>query len=317
MRRPTFLVRALATIPIAAAHARDVRALKIDHVHAHFASYPALAAWLCWRLTGVPYSVTAHAHDLFMSQVFLRRKLADAGAFVAISEYNRRFLAAVAEGNQTPIHVIHVGLDPHAYRFRVRVPAQQGPLEALCVGGLKEYKGQHVLLRALALGGPHVSRMRLSLVGDGPLREALERSARELGIGERVSFLGAVSEQAVMEHLDRADVFVMPSVLARSGQKDGIPVALMEALAAGVPAVASRVSGIPELIVDGETGTLAEPGDPQSLRDALERALADPAGVRARAEAGRKKIEAEFDLSGSAEALCRLFRESSGRAERA
>ena len=308
-------MRALATIPIAAAHAREVRTLGIDHVHAHFASYPALAAWFCWRLTGVPYSVTAHAHDLFMSQVFLRRKLADARVFVTVSEHNRHFIAAVTDGNQTPIQVIRAGLDPHAYRFRVREPSAHGPLEALCVGALKEYKGQHVLLRALALGGPHVSRMQLRLVGDGPLRAALEKSARELGISERVSFLGAVPEQAVVEHLDHADVFVMPSVVARSGQKDGIPVALMEALAAGLPAVATRQSGVPELIRDGETGYLAEPGDVEGLRDALERALADPAAIRTRAEAGRKKVEAEFDLSHSAEALWRLFRESTDQAE--
>lgn len=305
-RHPGALARALATVPIAAAHTRTIRERDVAHVHAHFATYPAMAAWLCHRLTGVSYSITAHAHDIFVDRSFLPTLVREAEFVVAISEFNRRFLAAHGGGGETPVHVVRCGIDPVAYAFRPRRPRAQGPVNALCVASLEEYKGHRHLLDALARD-PRLARIELKLVGTGSLEAALRSQARELGLTARVKFLGARSELEVASLLASADLFVLPSVVARNGQMEGVPVALMEALASGVPTIATRLSGIPELVLDDVTGVLVEPADAGDLARALVALLADPDGCERRAAAGRGLIEAEYDVRRSTERLRALF----------
>jgi colanic acid/amylovoran biosynthesis glycosyltransferase len=303
-RHPKTMLRSFATLPIAAAHARTVRIRGIAHVHAHFAAYPALAAWACGRLCDVPYSFTAHAYDIFVSQDLLKRKIDEAAFVVTISQFNRRFLAAHGGDAATPVHVVHCGVDPTAYRFRERSIPARGPVRCLCVASLQEKKGHIVLLEALA-GEPGLERVTLDLVGGGELREQLEQRAAELGLAGRVRFHGPRTEDEVRAMLDEADMFVLPSLIAADGQMEGLPVALIEALAVGVPTVATRLSGIPELINDGETGTLAEPADPGSLAAALVRVL-EGAGVDS--AAGRELVERDFDVRRSADRMAELFR---------
>jgi glycosyltransferase involved in cell wall biosynthesis len=310
--RPALLARALATAAVAAAHARAVQAVPVDHVHAHTATYPLLTAWLCHRLTGVSYSFSAHAHDIYVDQSLLRRRLADAVFAVTISEFNRGFLAAFGGDRTTPVHVVRYGIDLGAYRFRPRAPRERGPVRALCVASLKDYKGHAVLLEALAAHGRELERVQLDLVGDGPLRELLEQSVRDLGLQDRVRFLGAMPEPEVTALLDRAELFVLPSVIAPDGTTEGLPNALIEALAAGVPVVTTRVSGVPELVQDGQTGLLAEPGDPAGLARALAHVIADPAAALRRAEAGRALVERNHDGRRSAAALVGLFERHAG-----
>jgi colanic acid/amylovoran biosynthesis glycosyltransferase len=302
-RRPATLARALVTLPLAAEHARRVADERVDHLHAHFATYPALSAWLCHRLTGVPYSFTAHAHDIFVDTSFLARKLRDARFVVAISDHNRRVLGEFGGDRDTPVHVVHCGIEPDAYGFRPRLPPAEGPVRALCVASLQEHKGHEVLLRALA-GADELERLSVDLVG-GRDPQPLQGLARELGVEERVRFLGGLPEEEVARLLGEADLFVLPSRVARDGQMEGIPVALMEALASGLVVVASRLSGIPELVEDGRTGILAEPGDPATLRAALARALA---GDGLEPAAGRATVERDFDVERTAARLAELFR---------
>ena len=275
-------------------------------MHAHFASYPALAAWVAWRLTDVPYSFTAHAHDIFIHQRFLARKARDALFVVAISDFNRRFIRSGAP-DSAPIHVVHCGVDPAAYAFRPPDFGGDGPLRALCVAALREYKGHRVLLDALA-GDPALERVEVDLVGGGELRAELEAHAARLGLSDRVRFLGGQPEEEVRRLLGEADLFVLPSIRGSDGDMEGLPVALMEALACGLPTVSTDISGIPELVRDGETGVLARPADPVALRAALARVIADPAAARERAEAGRRLVEAEFDVADSGRELGDLFR---------
>jgi colanic acid/amylovoran biosynthesis glycosyltransferase len=312
VRHPRMLVRALATVPLAAAHAWHLRGLGVQHVHAHYATYPALAAWWCWRLADIPYSITPHAQDIFIDQSFLARKITDAKFVVAISEFNRDFLTPFGAGRRTPIHLVRYGIEPAAYRFRPRDVPADGPVRALCVASLREYKGHAVLFRALADAGERLARIELDLVGGGELRGELERLAERLGLGARVRFFGSRREHEVIEYLDHADLFVLPSIVDRNGCMEGLPNVLIEALACGIPVVTTRLSGIPELVVDGVTGALAEPGDPVSLQAALERVLKDPGGIRQWAEAGRAKVEEEFDIEDSSRRLAHLFRAAGG-----
>jgi colanic acid/amylovoran biosynthesis glycosyltransferase len=306
-RAPRKLVRALVTIPLAAAHASHLRRIGVVHVHAHYATYPALAAWWCWRLAGIPYSITPHAHDIFIDQSFLERKVSEARFVIAISEYNRRFLAPFGAGRSAPIHLVRYGIEPSAYPFRARELHANGPVRTLCVASLQTYKGHAVLLTALARGGGRLRRIELDLVGSGELRQELERLAERLGLAARIRFLGARTENQVIEHLDQADLFVLPSIVDSEGSMEGLPNVLIEALACGLPVVTTRLSGIPELVIDGVTGALATPGDPDALAAALERVLDDPGAARRWAEAGRAKVEREFDIKDSSARLAALF----------
>jgi colanic acid/amylovoran biosynthesis glycosyltransferase len=306
-RKPRILVRAMVTFALACAHARELdEGGGITHVHAHYATYPALAAWICHRLTGIGYSFTVHAHDLYVDRSMLRRKIADARFVITISEFNRVLLEELND-RATPIEVIHCGIDIARYTYQPREIPAEGPVRALCVASLQEYKGHRFLLDALAAGGPNVARIRLDLIGEGPLEDELRHIAHSLGIADRVSFLGARDETYVLQALSDADLFVLPSVVARNGQMEGLPVALMEALACGLPTVSTAVSGIPEIVIDGVTGYLTQPGDVVGLRDALEEIISNGAVAAKRAGAGRELIEREFVLDDNVRTFARIL----------
>ncbi len=313
-RRPSRLVRSLITVALACAHARELqRSEDPVHLHAHYASYPALAAWVCHRLLGVGYSFTAHAHDLYIDQSMLPIKIADADFVVTISEYNRRFLDRFASPGAA-VSLVHCGIDVSKYPYREREMPSEGPIHVLCVAYLGEKKGHQVLFRALALGGPGVDRIQLDLIGSGPLRDSLGQLAIDLGINDRITFHGSRTEIEVRDALAAADMFVLPSVIAADRQMEGLPVSLMEALACGLPTVSTALSGIPEIIIDGETGLLAAPGDAQSLRNALESIIENPSAAKQYARAGRKLVEEEFDLDSATAALSQLFEQHTPRA---
>jgi glycosyltransferase involved in cell wall biosynthesis len=313
-RSPGLLVRALVTAAIASHHARWAAGRGIRRVHAHYATYGALCAWVVKRLAGVPYTFTAHAHDLYVDQHFLAQKVAGADAVIAVSEYNRRFLADYGGDAVTPVVVVRCGIDVDSYPFRERTVPAEGEVRGLCVASLQDYKGHRVLLDALAGDPGGLGRISFTFAGSGPLADDLRRRADRLGLDGRVTFAGAMSEQDVRAALDRADLFVLPSIVAPSGQMEGLPVALMEAMASGVPVVSTRVSGIPELVRDGETGLLAEPGDPPGLARAMRDVLDAPDRARERAVAARRLVEREFDLGATGEAVAAILQGSVERA---
>ncbi len=296
-KSPRFLAAALAIFPKACHFARRMSALGVRHVHAHFASHPAAAAFVVGRLAGIPWSFTAHGSDLHREQAMLAEKVAEARFVVAISEYNRRFILEHTGGlGADKVLVIHCGVD--LARFAPARP-EGGPLAIGCIGTLHAVKGQRFLLEACAELSSLGIDWRCHLIGDGPDRRALESQARAAGLGDRVVIHGSCEREAVLARLARLDVVVAPSVPTEDGRREGIPVALMEAGACGLPLVASRLSGIPELIVDGETGLLVEPGDARGLAGALARLAADPELRRRLGEAVRARIAAEFSLAGN------------------
>jgi colanic acid/amylovoran biosynthesis glycosyltransferase len=306
-RSPKTLLRALATMPIASTCASGLVDERTEHVHAHFATYPALAAWFCHRLCGVPYSFTVHAHDLYMHQHGLERRARDAAFVVSISEFNRDLLGKLVPPS-VPIHVIHCGVELDKYDFRPRASRPHGAVRALCVASLREKKGHKVLFDALASGKPGLDRISLDVVGNGELRAELESYAERLGLAGRVTFHGSLTEPDVARKLDEADLFVLPSIVDQNGDTEGIPVALMEAMAAGVPVIASRITGVPELVREGSTGMLVEPGDAADLADKLVEVIAAEDAGRDRALNARRLVEDEFELHSSADRLLELFR---------
>jgi glycosyltransferase involved in cell wall biosynthesis len=292
----------------AAALARAAVRAGVDHVHAHFASHPATAAWVVQRLTGIPFSFTAHANDLFVAPVLLERKCADARFVAAISDYNRRYL--VERCPSARVEVVHCGVD--VGRLPWRDLGGRAAERMLCVASLQEKKGHADLVDALALLAERRPDVELQLVGEGPERERIERRARERGVEARIELLGALPAEEVRGRLERARAFALPAVRLASGRMEGIPVALMEAMAEGVPVVATRLSGIPELVQDGVTGLLVEPHDPEALAAALERLLSDEALAARLSANARALVESSFNLRAEAGRLGDLF-EAAGR----
>ena len=306
-RSPRFLLAALALFPKACHFAERMRALEIDHVHAHFASHPAAAAFVIGRLSTIPWSFTAHGSDLYREQSMLLEKVREARAVIAISEHNRDFiLNHVGTDFRDKVRVVHCGVDTQCYADPDTVRDEdQGKVqyEIVCVGTLHEVKGQTHLLAACADLTEQGIAWRCHLIGDGPDRQALENQARALGIGERVLFHGHCEREEVRRLLGQMDVAVAPSVPTRDGRREGIPVALMEAAASALPLIGSRLSGIPELISHNEIGLLVEPGDVRELALALTRLADDPAQRRRLGKAAFQKLARDFSLERSVASL--------------
>lgn len=303
---PKFLVRALAVVPQAAWFARELQARDVEHVHAHWATHPALAAYVVNMLTGLPYSFTAHAHDIYVERPMLDEKLRRASFVVTISEYNRRLLHTLYGALANKTVVIHCGVDPDVFQPRL-AHQSRNPFTILCVASLQDYKGHPYLIDACHQLKQQGIPFRCLLVGEGEERPAIETQIAERGLTQHVTLLGHQPRSRVSELVGEADVMVLPSISTSTGKQEGIPVALMEALASEVPVVASAISGIPELVEDGHTGLLVPERDALALAQALLRIYQEPALGQQLGAAGREKVLREFNLRANAAALFALL----------
>jgi len=278
-------------------------------LHAHFASSPGLVALFTSRLTGVPYTLSAHAKDIYTSDPGdLRPKLREARAVITCTEYNRRHLQAhyglQCEGK---LHCVYHGVDLSQFPFFGSHASEQGAPLVLSVARLVEKKGLEDLIAAAALLRRRGRRFMVEIIGEGPLRSTLQAQVRAFGLEGVIALAGARSQETVCLAYRRASVFALPCKVAGNGDRDGIPNVLLEAVASGVPVVSTPVSGIPELIESGRQGLLVEPAQPVMLADALERILSSPELSSRLAGAARARLEAHFSLDRSAARLRTLF----------
>jgi glycosyltransferase involved in cell wall biosynthesis len=308
-RSPNFLIGGLGIFPKVARAAQDMRERGVDHVHCHFANHPALAGWLIHRLTGIPYSFTAHGSDLHVDRTMLPTKVREAAFVVTISRDNRALIEATAgPAADGKVEIVHCGVDPSTFAPTER--RGDGPLRIVAVGTLHEVKGQVHLIEACRRLAARGVAFTCHFVGDGPDREALQARIDESGLDAQVVLLGRMTSDAVVAELAASDVLVAPSVPTRGGKREGIPVVLMEAMATGLPVVASRLSGIPELVTDGVSGLLVPAGDEAALADALATLAKDPT-LRARlGAAGRETVLRDFDVDRNAALLADRIRRS-------
>jgi glycosyltransferase involved in cell wall biosynthesis len=304
---PAFFLGALAILPKSVWFASEMEASGVTHVHAHFATHPAVAALVVHRLTGIPFSFTGHGSDIHVDRRMLDRKVSAAAFAVAVSDFNRQvMMSACGPDSGSKIHVVHCGVDPDFFRARNRLgPRTQFTM--VCIARLEEVKGHRYLVEACRLLQERGVNFTCHLVGDGPMRRDLERQVAEARLGRRVAFDGARPRVEVAQLLGDADVVVLASAPTRSGKREGIPVALMEAMAAGVPVVATAVGGVPELVRSGRTGLVVPPADAHALADALELVAHDPVFASRMARAGRELVLTEFNQQTSARTLAALF----------
>lgn len=261
-------------------------------VHAHFLDRATTVAIVISRLLDIPYSATAHANDIYVKPVLLPEKIRWSDFVATCTGYNANHLGSIADGSK--IRLIYHGLELGAYRPRREAAGRRSRI--LAVGQLKEKKGFRHLVdacRILELAGHD---FLCEIIGEGPLRSRLESQIRDLGLEDRVRLLGALDHRDVIERMRDASVFALPSIVTADGDRDGIPNVILEAMAVGLPVVSTRVSAIPEVVVEGETGILVDPGDPEALAGALADLLTDGGLARRLGGGGRLLVERSFDV---------------------
>ena len=281
--------------------ARRSLQMRARHLHTHFAYYGADVAGGVSRLTGRSFTITAHANDIWQvrNAPHLERRLSQADAVVTVSEYNARHLRDVVP--QTPVHLVPLGVDP----AEIAPAPPDGPL--LCVARLVPKKGIDTLIEAFSRLAPARPGLRLELIGEGHVEEDLRALAAELGVADRVSFLGPQPPSAVHEAYDRCSVVALACRVTEDGDRDGMPVVLLEALARGLPVVSTTVVGISEVVQDRVTGLLVSPDDPRALAAAIEELLADRDLARRLGDAGRRLVRETRSREASADAMRRVF----------
>jgi colanic acid/amylovoran biosynthesis glycosyltransferase len=299
--------RQIAYLAEAAWLNRDWRLEGITHVHAHFGTNPAAVARLAHRWGGPSYSFTVHGPDEFDAPgaLDLGGKIADAKFAAGISSYGRsQLMRWAAPEDWGKIEIVRCGVDASFLDGGASPPPDNATF--VCVARLGPQKGLHILIEAVAKLAPERPDLRVVLVGDGPLRGALEAQVARLGVGANVVFAGVQGGDAVREQLLGARAFVLPSFA------EGLPVVLMEALALRRPVITTWVAGIPEL-VDEKVGWLAPPGDADALTDAMRAALNTPVkALAAMGDQGRKRVTQMHDAALNGAAMLKLITEHAG-----
>lgn len=280
--------------------AHHMRARGVEHLHNHIAKSSCTVAMLASALSGIPYSFTLHGPDIFFAPEHWRldEKIARARFVACISEFCRSQAMMWSDrAHWGKLRIVHCGVEPERY-----APGQRDGTRLMFVGRLSAVKGVPVLLEAFAAARAERPDLRLTLVGDGPDRTALEADVEARGLAGAVAFAGYRSQTEVAEMLAVHDVLVLPSFA------EGVPVVLMEALAAQIPVIATAVGGVGELVKDGDTGLMVPPGDEAALSRAILSVMGDGAMRERMGMAGRARVEADFTVTVEAARLARLFR---------
>jgi glycosyltransferase involved in cell wall biosynthesis len=288
----------------AIALARHVRRSGIYHLHAHFASAPTTVARLAAMFAKITYSFTAHAKDIFHQDVCkedLATKFREAVSAVTVSDFNVQHLRQVAGDRLVRIYN---GLDLN--RFPFAAPEKRLP-RVVGIGRLVEKKGFVDLIEACALLKTRGCIFDCQIIGTGDQEELLRGRIQQLGLQKHVELVGPRPQLEIIAHLQSASVLAAPCVVGEDGNRDGLPTVLLEAMALGTPCISTDVTGIPEVVLHGETGLIVSQHDPAVLADGIQRLLND-SGERARlAKNGRRLIEADFDVHRNAARLRALW----------
>ena len=281
--------------------ASRMKAHDLPHLHNHFSDSSCSVAMLAAELGGLSFSFTMHGPGEFFEPQRWRldEKVRRARLVCCISHFCRSQAMIFAPPDTWDrMNIVHCGIDPADYRPRHHAGIGR---RVLFVGRLAAAKGLPILLDAIAALRREMPSIELTLAGDGPDRQRLEDQAARLGSAENLRFLGPGSQAKVRELLAQSDVFALASFA------EGVPVVLMEAMAACVPVIATRIAGIPELVDDGACGLLVTPGDARALASAIVRLLSDPALRNRLGEAGREKVAGGFNLTTESEQLCEIL----------
>lgn len=295
-----FLARGLYLFPKAVYTARRLKLDGVDHIHAHYATHPALLAWVAHKLTGITYSITVHSHDIYDCHAMLGPKLKDALFIATISNYNIEYMAELlGDWIRDKCHIIRCGID--SSKFVVSQKNRGNIFTILQIGTLHWKKDQITLIKAMALLRNRGIPFQLTIIGEGEERSKLEAEIKKWKLGDIVKLVGAKTQDEVAQLLSQVNCYIQSSV------SEGIPVAIMEALACELPVVATKITGIPELVIHEKTGILVEPGNIKDMTDALQAIYLAPLQAEEMGRRGRAWVLNEFDLEKNIKKLVLYF----------
>jgi glycosyltransferase involved in cell wall biosynthesis len=311
---PIQLAKTLGTLVRMHGVMSGLRDKKLDHIHAHWATYPSTAALFMAASLNISFSFTAHAHDIFIHDQLLKEKLRRAAFVATISEFNRTlFLDRYKEAAKGKIEIVHCGVTKEVLQRKrplFRNWHKDKPARIVSIGRLDEIKGFSTLLDACQLLDQNGISFTCDIIGDGPMRDTLQKHAHRRNLQHRVHFFSALPSEKIYQLMSGADIFVLACQQGRDGNMDGIPVVLMEAMCIGVPCISTRLSGVPELIKHDRNGLLAEPGDSAGISNSIMRLLANPELATRLAVAARKTVAKDFSAELETMKLRDLFSRS-------
>lgn len=286
----------------------------ICHLHGHFAHSPTSVTMFSAMLSGLTFSFTAHAKDIYTSNPDQLREKLEMAEFVATcTRQNKKYLEELTDGKGADIHCIYHGIDLNLFNQHHINREPSPPYRLLTVARIIEKKGLPTVYQALRALADRGIEFEHILIGDGDNRDAILRLIDDLGLDDQCKWLGTKPHEEVLEHFVRSDLFVLGSRIAADGDRDGIPNVLVESLAMGVPAVATNVSAIPEIVISGKTGLTVEQEDSEALSKAIMKLLTDKQLRQKVVENGIDFVNAHFDNGRLIGDLARLFVATDGR----
>ncbi len=283
------------------------------HLHAHFAHSPTSVAFFSHLLSGLPFSFTAHAKDIYTSDPLQLAEKAAAARFIATcTEYNRRYLEKIVDSLRTPIFLAYHGIDLQLFKIDGRRAATRPPYEILTVARLTPKKGLATVYHALRRLKDQGLFFRHTLIGDGEQRLEIEALRRHLGLEAETRLLGTRPHEEVCRCLRTADLFVLGCEQAANGDRDGIPNVILESMAMGVPVVATAFSAIPEAIQSNYNGILVDTARPAAMAAAMRRGLEDTDLRRDLIANGLETVRTRFDNQVLVGTLAAVYRQHAG-----
>lgn len=307
--RPSTLIRTLAFFPKSVHLSVVLPARGVKHVHAHFASHATTAAYIISSLSGISYSFTVHGPEVFVHRVLLAEKIRKAKFIRSISVFNKAFLCGLYPAlTEDKIAVVPAGVNPDLYAdAATRSQPRNGRVRLLSIATLTPSHGFPFLVEACARLAKAGLDFECDIVGEGPLRGTTEQWIARRCLSGRIHLVGTKPQQELAHLLAATDIFVLPSIIATDGRMDGIPISLMEAMAAGKPVIASSISGIPELVQEGVSGLLVDSAHTARLAEAVHLLATDPLLRQRLAREAQSRVRSLFDVRRNATALIALF----------
>ena len=305
---PKELIKALYVFLECLCFVRVLKKEKIAHIHSHWATIPTTAAVILSKFTGIPFSFTAHAWDIFISQRGLKEKINKSKFVLTCTDYNHKFLAGLCDNEQAgKIYLNYHGVDLKSKSWG-QAPSGTVPNTILAIGRLVETKGFEYLIEACAILAKKGIAFECKIVGTGPLKKRLADSVERIELKDRIKFLGLQTQEQIKKLFAEATMLVQPSVMAKNGDRDGIPNVILEAMAYGTPVIATDFSGIPEAIIDGDTGILIKAKDSLAIAEAIEKLFLDPDLRQKLALNARRLVENRFNIDTNINQLLEIFK---------
>jgi len=300
---PIFLLKTLAIFPKALTISRLLKDMKAIKIHAHWATLPTTVAWIISKLNGCGFTFTGHAWDIFQVDNMLEDKILAADKVITCTNFNRKYLVEKYPNiNSDKVAVVYHGLD--FSQFTPCVKEEESTFTILSIGRLNEKKGFHYLLEACHVLRQSEIPFRCQIIYvDGHFKKEIFQLYHNLKLEDCVQFIPEMPQEELNKYYKSADCFVLPCVVTENGNRDGIPNVIIEALAMKLPVVTTFVSGLPEVIKDGQNGLLVQPGNAKDVASAIERLYRDKKLREMLGEAGREKVYQQFEISATVDRL--------------